>query len=148
MANWEDELAVLLQELGVKQEEPQAPLPQARKPARRDMKRRDHYSDASIFDEESEMELEDTEMQDFAFMRREVDSIVNQVILLMRRGDLDPSMKEDIMVVLRALRHRLPGNSVSMLPSTNEEAYLESASALLHFCRLALYLSEFATEDF
>jgi hypothetical protein len=148
MANWEEELAVLLQELGVKQEEPQAPLPQARKPARRDMKRRDHHSDTSIFDEGSEIGQEDTEMQDLASMRREVDSIVNQVILLMQRGDLDPSIKEDIIVVLRALRHRLPGNPVSMLSSTNEEAYLESASALLHFCRLVLYLSEFATEGF
>lgn len=148
MADWEEELAVLLQELGVKQEEPQAPLPQARKPACRDMKRHDHHTDAYIFDEESEIELEDTEMQDLASMRREIDAIVNQVILLMQRGNLDPSIKEDIMVVLRALRHRLPGNSVSMLPSTNEETYLESASALLHFCRLALYLSEFATGDF
>jgi hypothetical protein len=78
-------------------------------------------------------------------MRREVDSIVSQVILLMQRGDLDPSIKEDVMVVLRALRRRA---SITQQAATSDEAYLESASAMLHFCRLVLQLSEFATEDF
>ena len=78
-------------------------------------------------------------------MRREVDSIVSQVVLLMQRGDLDSSLKEDVMVVLRALKRRSP---VLSLPSTSDEAYLESASAMLHFCRLVLQLSELATEDF
>ncbi|GER87996.1 hypothetical protein KDW_21580 [Dictyobacter vulcani] len=49
------------------------------------------------------------------------------------------------MVVLRALRRRIPMNQQS---TTSDEAYLESASAMLHFCRLALQLSEFTTEDF
>jgi hypothetical protein len=52
------------------------------------------------------------------------------------------------MVVLRALRRRLPSTHSPAVILTSEEAYLESASALLHFCRLALQLSEFATEDF
>jgi hypothetical protein len=80
---------------------------------------------------------------DLSAMRREVDAIVNQVILLMQRGTLDPSLKEDVMVVLRALRRRAPG----LQQSIGDEAYLESASAMLHFCRLVLQLSEFATED-
>ncbi len=65
----------------------------------------------------------------------------------MQRGDLDTSLKEDVMVVLRALRRRLPATRQSATTS-NDEAYLESASAMLHFCRLVLQLSEFATEDF
>jgi len=77
-------------------------------------------------------------------MRREVDSIVSQVVLLMQRGDLDLSLKEDVMVVLRALRRRA---TVTQQAATGDEAYLESASAMLHFCRLVLQLSEFATED-
>jgi hypothetical protein len=32
--------------------------------------------------------------------------------------------------------------------ASSDEAYLESASALLHFCRLVLQLSEFSTPDF
>jgi len=45
MAGWEEELAVLLSELGVKQEEPQAHL-QLRKPLHGDVKRREQFTDA------------------------------------------------------------------------------------------------------
>lgn len=148
MASWEEELAVLLRDLGVKQEEPQARLQQKRKPSRGDVKRREQCTaDALFLDEENEIDDEDLCMQDIATMRREVDSIVSQVIALMQRGDLEPSVKEDVMIVLHALRRHLPSAHSSILPTTSEEAYLESASALLHFCRLALQLSEFATED-
>ena len=142
MASWEEELAVLLRDLGVKQEEPQAHFQQMR-----NAKRREQYADAPFLDEENEIDDEDVWVQDIATMRREVDSIVSQVIVLMQRGDLEPSVKEDVMIVLRALRRRLPSAHSSAFPPTSEEAYLESASALLHFCRLALQLSEFATED-
>jgi hypothetical protein len=148
MASWEEELAVILRELGVKQEEPQTHLQHKRRPLRSDVKRREQCPDPHFLDEENELDDEDAWVQDIATMRREVDSIVSQVILLMQRGDLEPSMKEDVMVVLRALRRCLPSTHSSVLSSTSEEAYLESASALLHFCRLALQLSEFATEDF
>ena len=148
MARWEEELAVLLQELGVKQEEPQTHLQQMRKPLRRDGKRREQCTDPRLLDDDDELDDEDFSVQDIATMRREVDSIVSQVILLMQRGDLEPSVKEDVMIVLRALRRHLPSAHLSLLSPNSEEAYLESASALLHFCRLALQLSEFATEDF
>ncbi len=143
MAGWEEELVVLLRELGVKQEEPQAHLQQARKPIHSDVKRREQVADALFWDEESDGD-DDIWINDLDMMRREVDSIVNQVILLMQRGELDASLKEDVMVVLRALRRRVPFAQQS--PSS-DEAYLESASAVLHFCRLILQLSEFATGD-
>jgi hypothetical protein len=63
---------------------------------------------------------------------------------LMQSGDIDPSLKEDIMVVWRALRRRA---SVTQQAAASEEAYLESASAMLHFCRLILQLGEVAAED-
>ena len=144
MAGWEEELAVLLNGLGVKQEEPQAYL-QLRKPLRGDAKRRGPFTDALFWHEDHEDD-EDGWINDLDVMRREVDSIVSQVILLMQRGDLDISLKEDVMVVLRALRRRLPATRQSAVASS-DEAYLESASAMLHFCRLVLQLSEFAAED-
>jgi hypothetical protein len=144
MASWEEELAVLLNELGVKQEEPQAHL-QLRKPLHGDIKRREQFADALFWGEDNESD-EDGWINDLDMMRREVDSIVNQVILLMQRGGLDISLKEDVMVVLRALRRRLPATRQPVAASS-DEAYLESASAMLHFCRLVLQLSEFATED-
>lgn len=144
MAGWEEELAVLLNELGVKQEEPQAHL-QLRKPLHGDIKRREQFTDL-FWSEENESD-EDSWINDLDMMRREVDSIVSQVILLMQRGDLDTSLKEDVMVVLRALRRRLPATR-QLVTASSDEAYLESASAMLHFCRIVLQLSEFATEDF
>ena len=148
MASWEEELAVLLQELGVKQEEPQTHLQQMRKPLRKQRKRCEQCTDPRFLDEDSELDDDDFGPQDITAMRREVDSIVSQVVVLMQRGDLKPSVKEDVMIVLHALRRHLPSAHSSVFPPTSEEAYLESASALLHFCRLALQLSEFATEDF
>jgi hypothetical protein len=115
---------------------------------RSDVKRREPYADAQPWSGESgssgREEDDDVWQQDLNSMRREVDSIVNQVVLLMRRGSLDSSLKEDVMVVLRALRRRA---AVTEQAATSDEAYLESASAMLHFCRLVLQLSEFATED-
>ncbi|QBD79601.1 hypothetical protein EPA93_27940 [Ktedonosporobacter rubrisoli] len=144
MAGWEEELAVLLRELGVKQEEPQAHLRPMRKPMRSDIKRQEQFADALFWDGGNRAD-DDSWINDLSSMRREVDSIVNQVISLMQRGELDTSLKEDVMVVLRALRRRA---TVTQQAAASDEAYLESASAMLHFCRLVLQLSEFATEDF
>ncbi len=145
MASWEEELAVLLRELGVKQEEPKAHLRPLHKPMRSDIKRREQFADALFWEESEKTEDDDVWMNDLSLMRREVDSIVNQVVLLMERGGLDISLKEDVLVVLRALRRRA---TVTQQAAASDEAYLESASAMLHFCRLVLQLSEFATEDF
>ena len=146
MSGWEEELAVLLRELGVKQEEPKAQLRPTRKPMRSDVKRREWNADAIFLGDIKESESEDEEVwiSDLALMRREIDSIVRQVIHLMQRGDLDSSLKEDVMVVLRALRRR---SAVTQQAATGDEAYLESAAAMLHFCRLVLRLSETAIED-
>jgi len=37
--------------------------------------------------------------------------------------------------------------SVTQQAAASDEAYLESAAAMLHFCRLVLQLSEVATEE-
>jgi hypothetical protein len=144
MAGWEEELAVLLSELGVKQEEPRAHL-QTCKPLHGDVKRREHVTDAMFWREDSESS-DNGWIHDLDLMRREVDSIVSQVIFLMQRGPLEISLKEDVMVVLRALRRRLP-TTCPYVAASSDDAYLESASAMLHFCRLILQLSECTTED-
>ncbi len=77
-------------------------------------------------------------------MRREVDSIVRQVIQLIQRGGLEPSLKEDVMIVLRALRRRA---TATRQAGYSEEAYIESAAAMLHFCRIILRLSETTIEE-
>jgi hypothetical protein len=166
MAGWEEELAMLLRELGVTQEEPETHLPTTRlttrKLLRSDVKRRQQSADALFWDgtgngdrggiEKGEGsgdgrngDDDDIELTDLTSMRREVDSIVRQVIRLMQRGDLDDSVKEDVMVVLRALRRG--ATTASQQATASDEVYLEHAAAMLHFCRLVLNLSEAAIED-
>ncbi len=151
MGGWEQELAELLRELGVTQEEPKTHLRTPGKLMHSDVKRREQREQAedaiilgSIRSGEVEAEDEEVWVSDLSLMRREIDSIVRQVIHLMQRGDLDKSLKEDVMVVLRALRRR---SAVTQQAATGDEAYLESAAAMLHFCRLVLRLSETAIED-
>lgn len=150
MAGWQEELAELLRELGVTQEEPKAQLRSKGKVTRNDIKRRmraqEPSVDAFISDNiaaASESYTEPWET-DISQMRLEVDSIVRQVISLMQRGGLDISLKEDVMVVLRALRKRA---AITQKATVSDEVYLESATSLLHFCRLVLSLSETAIED-
>jgi len=144
MAGWEEELAELLRDLGVALEEPgpQTHLQTTRKPRRSDVQRRERSAEAVNWDDM--VDDDDTWLADLRLMRREVDSIVTQVVHLMQRGDLDKASKEDVMVVMRALR-----SSASLVRqvASNDEAYLEFAAAMLHFCRLVLRMSEAAIED-
>ncbi len=150
MAGWQEELAEMLRELGVTQEEPKTHLRPTGKLIRSDSRRRsqarEKSADAFIFGDIDADAVNDTEtsLTDLSLMRREVDSIVRQVIHLMQHGDLDKSLKEDVMVVLRALRRR---SMVTQQAAASDEAYLEFASAMLHFCRLVLRLSETAIEE-
>ena len=157
MASWEDELAVLLRELGVTLEEPKTHLgptyihedhQQEILPLRekKDSKRQTRSTDAFIWERagNSSIDEDDAWLSDLRLMRSEVESIVIQVVRLMQHGDLDPSLKEDVMVVLCALRRRA---SVTQQAAASDAAYLEFAAAMLHFCRLVLRLSEAATED-
>ncbi|GAC1634089.1 MAG: hypothetical protein NVS4B7_20920 [Ktedonobacteraceae bacterium] len=159
MAGWEKELAVLLRELGVTQEEPRTHLrptymseagnlqsmPSLR--SKEEVKRQAQSADALLRSDIDKDEVEDDDvwLGDLHSMRREVEAIVSQIVHLMHHGDIDAALKEDVMVVIRALRRRA---SVTQQAAASDTAYLESAAAMLHFCRLVLRLSEVATEDF
>jgi len=154
MAGWEDELAVLLRELGVTQEEPKTHLrpthvnETGHAPGKPPLRPRDEVKQQVQSAEARFWGRTDEDaawMSDLRLMRREVESIVTQVVRLMQSGDLDPSFKEDVLVVLRALRRRA---SVTEQAAASDAAYLEAAAAMLHFCRIVLRLSEVATEDF
>ena len=82
MAGWEQELAGLLRELGVTQEEPKTHLRPSKKLMRSDFKRREQAADATLLGDVRDSEAEDEEvwMTDLSMMRREIDSIVRQVI--------------------------------------------------------------------
>jgi hypothetical protein len=158
MAGWEEELALLLRNLGVTQEEPSTHRRARRcrsggtgiyrsNPSRDAFPEEDLLAETAFLEDSEEAEEEDEEawLEDLDEMRREVDTIVSQVIHLMQRGDLEKSLKEDVLIVLRALRRSQAAGVGDEID--NEEAYLESAASMLHFCRLVLRLSEVASQD-
>ena len=88
--------------------------------------------------------IEQEDDLDVSAVRSQIDAIVKQVILQTQSGRLAPALKDDIMIVLRALR-RL---TTAQQTAPNDEAYLESANAMLHFCRLILQLDDSDLRDF
>lgn len=151
MAGWQEELAELLRGLGVTQEEPHTRLRSPGKSMRKDARWRlrasrplERLTDPLLSDDAGSDDSDAWPM-DLGTMRREVDSIVRQVIQLMQNGELDESAKEDVLEVLHTLRRF---SAVAQQIAPGEEAYLESVSAMLRFCRLVLRLSETAIEDF
>ena len=169
MAGWEEELAVLLRELRVGQDTPEefethwGPMQASEtvfsqerfpSPRRDEGKRKVQATNAffggrtgskrSMGDSMAE-DADDALMSELREMRGEVNTIVAQVVHLMQHGDIDPALKEDVLVVLRALRRRA---SITQQAAASETAYLEFAAAMLHFCRLVLRLSEVSFDDF
>jgi hypothetical protein len=151
MAGWQEELAELLRELGVTSEEPQTNLRSKKKPLHSDTgwrlcpgKSAEYLAD-TFFTDEGENDEAEAYTMDLGAMGREVDSIVQQVIRLTRNGELDQSAKDDVLEVLRALRKF---SIVTQQVAPGDEAYLESVSAMLRFCRLVLRLSETTIEGF
>src|ERR1700680_3686607 len=81
MAGWEEELAILLRELGVTQEEPKTHLQPTRKRMHSGAKHRELSPDDLLWGETVGDRIdEDAWLTDLSLMRREVDSIVKQVI--------------------------------------------------------------------
>lgn len=160
MAGWEEELTLLLYALGVTLEQPKAQLRPTHThesgyhnerpmsaPRRKDKpERQAQFIDVRFWRNPGDELAEDDEawMNDLSLMRRQVEFIVAQVVRLMQREDIDPALKEDVTIVLHALRRRA---SATKQAAASETAYLESASALLHFCRLVLRLGEVTPEE-
>jgi hypothetical protein len=151
MAGWQEELAALLRELGVIQEEPQTNLGSDSRPMRSDAKWRLRPGRAAnplrgaFFSDNVGKDASKPWLTDLDAMRREVDSIVRQVVQLMQRGDLDYTLKEDVMEILRVLRKRA---ALSQQAESADSLDLETITAVLRFCRLVLCLSETAIEGF
>lgn len=150
MAGWQEELAELLRELGVMQEEPQTNLRSTGKPVRRDTrwhlhpnKLVRHLADIPPSNDSGSDDGE-ASLMDLGAMRREVDSIVRQITRLTQNGELDQLVKEDILEVLSVLQRF---SAVAQQVASGDEAYLESISALLRFCRLVVRFSETTIED-
>ena len=153
MAGWQEELAELLRELGVMQEEPQTNLRSDSRPMQSDARWRlrpgkvVNPPQGALFSDDAGQDDSRPWLADLDAMRREVDSIVRQVIRLMQRGDLDQTLKDDVLAILRVLRRR--ATHVRQVETDDEDSLdLETITAVLRFCRLVLCISETAIEGF
>ena len=136
MSNWEHELEMLLNRLGVDWESlpPDGPEADAAGVDAPDLIMTIH-DDLVYGDWEN---LEDDDLDQLGVVRREIQATVGRVARMARAGRLDSVIKDDVIFVLRALcRTRLQPEE----GENEEEAQLATAAAILHFCRIVLRLT-------
>ena len=135
MPHWEDELRTLLESLGVRLEERVTPT---RMDAAALFERDEAPTDSMV--REWEAQQQDDGLADgedaFSMINSEMEATVQEVARLVSTGRLEPSLRDDVVHVLRALTRAAPSSA----PDFDEWRYT-SAAAVLHFCRLVLRLA-------
>lgn len=137
MPYWEDELRSLLASLGVTLENDVA------QPARSN--RSDPTpSDSAVREIEAQQEdwLGEGDDDQFSIVNREMEATVREVARLVRTGHIEPTLRDDIVHVLRALARPAPQEVAD-----RGEWQLTSAAAVLHFCRVVLRLANALTRQ-
>lgn len=105
-------------------------------------------SDSTVraFERSFEQALEQGTPEDdeITAIRQEIEATVARVVHLTRAGQLDPALRDDVVLVLRALTRAHPG---VLDAHSRDEWDLASAAAVLHFCRVVLRLTGPLTPD-
>jgi hypothetical protein len=134
MANWQDELETLLTSFGVILE------PSALEPTHAE----DSLSDYLLTQPDQSEPLIEHGVEVIA-VQTEVEAMVRQVVALVRSGSIDGSLREDVAFVLRALV-RPDGVTTDSGEAgraiSGAEWNIESAAAVLRFCRIVLRLAQ------
>ncbi len=136
MSNWERELETLLNRLGVQWEALPPDVPRTDADLA-DAAEVDGVIDADLEDEDWEAG-EDDDLDQITVVRREMQATVGRVLRMARSGRLDSAIKDDVLLVLRALCRSQPQPEEG---ESEEEAQLAMASAILHFCRIVMRLT-------
>ena len=134
MANWQDELESLLASFGVALEAP----------ALDQLRAEDSLNRYLLAQPEQSEPLVEHGVEVIA-VQSEVEATVRQVVSLVRSGSIDSALREDVAFVLRALTR--PGAATSNAGETISAASglewnIESAAAVLRFCRIVLRLAQ------
>ena len=132
MANWQDELESLLTSFGVILEAPA--------PAKAD----DSLNRYLLAQPDQAEPLIESGIEVVA-VQSEVEATVRQVVALVRSGSIDSALREDVAFVLRALTR--PGGVMAESGEAGHamagaEWNIESAAAVLRFCRIVLRLAQ------
>jgi hypothetical protein len=139
MSNWERELETLLNRLGVRWEsQPPDALETGLADADlADAAEVDGLIHADLADEDWET-VEDDDLDQITVVRREMQATVGRVMRMAHSGRLDNAIKDDVLLVLRALCRTPPQPAEG---ESEEDAQLAMASAILHFCRIVMRLT-------
>lgn len=157
MADWESELQDLLRTLDVSLEQDDLPSVHS-VPSITARSFRVSALDGSLADESDPSDsmvrafeqsgehraYEQTNEQDTAqsvelhAIRQEIEATIARVARLTRAGQLDRALRDDVVLVLRALTRPHPP---AVNPQTQDDWNLASAAAILHFCRVVLRLT-------
>jgi hypothetical protein len=134
MANWQDELESLLASVGVSLEA--STLDQARA---------DESLDRYLLAQPEQNEPLVEHGVEVIAVQSEVEATVRQVASLVRSGNIDSALREDVAFVLRALTR--PDSATGDAGETGcaasgAEWNIESAAAVLRFCRIVLRLAQ------
>jgi hypothetical protein len=134
MANWQDELESLLTSFGVVLEPPALELPHAD----------DSLNNYLLTQPDQSEPLIEHGVEVIA-VQTEVEAMVRQVVALVRSGSIDSSLREDVAFVLRALVRPDGATNDSGAAGraiSGAEWSIESAAAVLRFCRIVLRLAQ------
>lgn len=145
MADWEAELATLLRELDVSLERA---VPSEQRPdaldalpgAGAELPATDEHVPVGedVADCDVATDTSSIEDDEVSAVRREIEATLARVTLMARTGQLEPALRDDVVFVLKALTRPRPAG---MRPRESHEWQLDSAAAVLHFCRVVLRLT-------
>ncbi len=132
MANWQDELESLLASFDVTLEAPSS-----------EQWRAEDALDVYLLTHPDQGEPVAEHDVEVIAVRSEVEATVRQVVGLVRSGAIDSALREDVAFVLRALARPESGGvrEAGCAPSAVEWD-IESAAAVLRFCRIVLRLAQ------
>jgi len=134
MASWQDELESLLASFGVSLEAPAAEQARAEDSLNRYLLAQPEQSEPPV---EHGVEV--------IAVQSEVEATVRQVVSLVRSGSIDSALREDVAFVLRALTRpaiATSSGSDAGWAGSGAEWNIESAAAVLRFCRIVLRLAQ------
>jgi hypothetical protein len=92
------------------------------------------------------------EGEEVSAVRSEIEATVQRVIAMTQAGQLEPSLRDDIVFVLQALTRPRPSkgarrSNAGSPDDSSQEWQLASAAAVLHFCRIVLRLAQALAPD-
>jgi hypothetical protein len=145
MADWEAELATLLRELDVSLERdalsdrrPKSQGALANATGRPPATEEPAAVDGDSLGLEMATQAPGVEDDEVSAVRSEIEATLARVMHMTRAGQLEPALRDDVVFVLKALTRPRPA---ALRPRERHEWQLDSAAAVLHFCRVVLRLT-------